>query len=325
MSEGILRYVCVSSRKGGAKDAVARAELRSGHGIVGDAHAGPWHRQLSILDEADIDAMRAKGLALEPGAFGENLVVAGLDLASVGIGTVLAVGAACLGITQIGKVCHERCPIFYAAGDCIMPRLGLFAEVRRGATITPGEEVRVEELVPRSAWQAGVLTVSDRCAAGTMRDTAGPVVASTVAASVGAHVAWAGIVPDEVSAIERQLRDLVGRGLSLIVTVGGTGLAPRDVTPEATLALIEREVPGLAEAMRATSAASTPNAWLSRAVAGTAGTTLIVNLPGSERAARENLLAIVPALRHALAMLAGEQAHSESDAGRATPARGEGR
>jgi len=320
VTSGVLASLCVSGRKGMPKGAVERAELREGHGIVGDAHAGPWHRQVSVLDEADVDAMRSNGLDLEPGAFGENLVVRGMDLAALGIGTVLKVGPALLEITQIGKVCHSHCAIWAATGDCIMPRLGLFAEVRRGGVVAPGAAVSVTKLVERTALQAAVLTVSDRCAAGTMRDSAGPAVAALLEKSLRARVAWTGVVPDEKNAITERLAELSGRGIHLVLTVGGTGLSPRDVTPEATRAVVEREVPGLPEAMRAASAAITPNAWLSRATAGVLHGTLIVNLPGSERAARENLAAILPTLPHALRTLRGESDHPDTDAGRSRAA-----
>lgn len=315
MSNGVLRFVCTSTRKGIPKAAVDRVELRAGHGIVGDAHAGSWHRQVSLLDEADIDSMRAKGLDLQPGAFGENFVVRGVDLEALGIGTVLGLGEAELSMTQIGKVCHSHCAIYFQSGDCIMPRMGVFAEVRRSGEVAPGAEVRVVEGVPRSVPQAAVLTVSDRCAEGLMVDTAGPAVAASIAGGLGAHLAWTGVVPDEEDLIEDRLRDLSGRGINLVVTVGGTGLSQRDVTPEATRAVIEREVPGLGEAMRATSAASTPNAWLSRATAGSRGETLIVNLPGSLKGATENLLAILTPLEHAIQVLR-DGAHPASDAGR---------
>ena len=260
--------------------------------------------------------MRSKGLDLRPGAFGENLVVHGVDLEALGIGTVLGLGEAELAITQIGKVCHSRCAIYERSGDCIMPRMGVFAEVRKAGEVTPGVEVRVVEAVPRSAAQVAVLTVSDRCAEGAMVDTAGPAVATILAASLGAHLAWTGIVPDEKDLIEDRLRDLAGRGIHLVATVGGTGLSPRDVTPEATRAVIEREIPGLAEAMRAASATSTPNAWLSRAIAGSRAGTLIVNLPGSRNGATENLRAILAPLEHAIRMLRGDGVHPASDAGR---------
>jgi molybdenum cofactor synthesis domain-containing protein len=175
-------------------------------------------------------------------------------------------------------------------------------------------------LHPSSAqMQAAVVTVSDRCAAGLLRDTAGPAVAALLTQSLPVQIAWAGIVPDEIDQIAATLTDLCARKIDLILTVGGTGMARRDVTPEATLRVIERQVPGLAEAMRMASFPITPFALLSRAVAGTRGASLIVNLPGSAKAAVENLSSVLAVLPHAVKLLRGETAHQEEDAGRSIP------
>ncbi len=157
-------------------------------------------------------------------------------------------------------------------------------------------------------YRVGILTVSDRGARGEREDRSGPAVAETIALLPGAQVQERAIVPDEQPQIEAALRRWVAEGLELILTTGGTGMSPRDVTPEATRAVIEREAPGFAEAMRAASLAITPHAMLSRAVAGIAGCTLIINLPGSPKAARENLLTVLPALSHGLDKLKGDPA-----------------
>lgn len=316
MSGSELAFACVSDRKGIPKHAVGKVHLVADHGIEGDAHAGGWHRQVSLLAASDIDGMRARGLDLKPGAFGENLVIRGLELGDLGVGSRIAVGDAALEITQIGKACHTRCAIYYHAGDCIMPRLGLFARVVRGAEVAAGAPVAVLEGVPRSALQAAVLTVSDRCAQGRMRDTAGPAVATRLREALAAHLAWSGVESDTHDAIVTRLKDLADRDLALVVTVGGTGLAERDVTPEATREVVDREVPGLAEAMRAASAAITPNAWLSRGICGVRRRTLIVNLPGSLKAATENLEVLLPVLPHAVRMLRGDTVHPDGDADR---------
>jgi molybdenum cofactor synthesis domain-containing protein len=162
--------------------------------------------------------------------------------------------------------------------------------------------------------EAAVVTVSDSCAAGTAADSAGPAVAEMLRRQLGARIARASLVPDDFSTISDTLTDLAGQGLDLIVTVGGTGCGPRDVTPEATRAVITRQVPGLAEAMRAASAHITPHALLQRGVCGIRGRTLIVNLPGSPKGATENLGVILPALPHAAGLLRGNTAHPSPDA-----------
>ena len=156
--------------------------------------------------------------------------------------------------------------------------------------------------------QAAVLTVSDRCFQGLRPDEGGPLVADMLTAA-GYEVAERAIVPDEQPQIEATLLRLADQGgYPLIVTTGGTGFAPRDVTPEATLAVCQRLTPGIPEAMRYASLQVTPRAMLSRAQAGIRGGSLIVNLPGSPKAARENLAAVLPALAHGLEMLSGRPA-----------------
>ena len=152
--------------------------------------------------------------------------------------------------------------------------------------------------------RVGILTVSDRCARGERDDASGPVIRSFVEDRWQWDVAAQHIVPDEREMIRETLIDWCDDlRLNLILTTGGTGFAPRDVTPEATCDVIEREAPGLAEAMRADSLSKTPHAMLSRAVCGLRGLTLIINLPGSPKAVRENLDVIAPALPHAIDLL----------------------
>lgn len=152
--------------------------------------------------------------------------------------------------------------------------------------------------------RVGILTVSDRSSRGERPDASGPVIQGFVTERLAAQVARAAIVPDEAAAISAALTAWCDEDdLDIIFTTGGTGFAPRDVTPEATRAVITREAPGLAEAMRAASLAVTPHAMLSRAVCGLRGRTLIINLPGSPKAVRENLLTLAPVLPHAVQLL----------------------
>jgi len=136
--------VSVSGRKGERKSPVPRATLVPGHGVERDAHAGPGHRQVSLLASESIAKMREKGLAVGPGDFAENVTVEGIDLTALKVGDRLQVGEALVEISQIGKECHERCAIYFQAGDCVMPREGVFARVVRGGVVTPGDPVARE-------------------------------------------------------------------------------------------------------------------------------------------------------------------------------------
>lgn len=136
--------VCTSKAKGERKADVGSGELQKGFGLAGDAHGGDWHRQVSLLAEESIEKMRAAGLDVGPGDFAENLTTRGINLYSLPIGTRLQVGAsALLEITQIGKVCHDRCAIYHQAGDCVMPREGVFAIVLQGGPVKRGDRLNV--------------------------------------------------------------------------------------------------------------------------------------------------------------------------------------
>jgi molybdopterin adenylyltransferase len=158
--------------------------------------------------------------------------------------------------------------------------------------------------------RVGILTVSDRSSRGERPDASGPVIRELISAEMGALITHEAVVPDEQDTIAQLLREWSTQ-VDVVLTTGGTGFAPRDVTPEATLAVIERRAPGLEEAMRADRLKKTPHAMLSRAVAGIRGRCIIVNLPGSPKAVRENLAAILPALPHGVRLLKDEAAESE--------------
>lgn len=152
----------------------------------------------------------------------------------------------------------------------------------------------------------GVLTLSDKGARGEREDTSGPYLCDLLKKSGYVQKAYE-VIPDKRDSIVQRLLSWIDEGeIDLILTTGGTGVAPSDVTPEATLEIIERQVPGIAEAMRQASLVKTPNAMLSRGVAGIRGRSLVINLPGSEKAVRENIAVVLPALRHALEKIGGD-------------------
>lgn len=296
---GEIIAVCISARKGERKKDVREGLLIKGEGLQGDAHAGFAHRQVSLLAMESIEKMRAKGLEVGPGDFAENLTTRHIDLLSLPVGTRLQAGPeAILRVTQIGKECHDRCAIYYQAGDCVMPREGIFAEVLKGGRIKSGDSLQ-----PRPGYRFAVITVSDKGAAGEREDKSGPLLGELLLP--WGDVERSVILPDERDALVAEMRRLVKEGMDAIFTSGGTGLSPRDVTPEATLEVVDRLVPGIAEAMRRESYAATPRAMLSRAVAGISGRTLIVNLPGSPKGVRECFAVLEPVLDHALETLTG--------------------
>lgn len=338
--EAVIRAICISKERGTAKQKVCEAELVEDHGIRGDAHAGNWHRQISLLSYEKVEEFKARGASVLDGAFGENLLVEGINLRKLPVGTLLKTGTAILEVTQIGKECHSNCEIFHQVGDCIMPREGIFAKVLKGGSIRQGDGIaayikgeesrfaasdqekgRTEaERMPNkrgedhgttagevkaAGFRAAVLTLSDKGNAGEREDTSGKWLCGSLK-NAGFEIAEYKILPDGTGLLEQELKRLSDGNLcDLILTTGGTGLSPRDFTPEATGNVIEKEVPGIAEAIRAYSMTITKRAMLSRAVSGIRKQTLIINLPGSRKAVEESLTYLMDTLEHALSTLTG--------------------
>jgi MOSC domain-containing protein YiiM len=142
---GRVVAVCISEKKGERKKPVREVSVRENYGIEDDAHAGDWHRQISLLAMESIKKMQAKGLDVTTGDFAENITTEGIDLPSLPIGTRLAIGETLTEVTQIGKVCHTRCAIYHQAGDCVMPREGIFVKVLRGGTIRNDDTIEIVE------------------------------------------------------------------------------------------------------------------------------------------------------------------------------------
>lgn len=301
---GKVLAVCVSEKRGVKKVNIESARLVQDWGIEGDAHAGCWHRQVSLLQAEKVEAFRKRGAEVEFGDFGENIAVEGINFAALPVGSRFHCGEAVLELTQIGKECHSHCRIFQAMGECIMPREGVFARVVHGGCVSVGDEMTVTP-PDDSVRRAAVVTLSDKGASGERKDESGPLAAE-ILAGAGYCVIEELMLPDEREALERELVRLCdGRQCHLVITTGGTGFAPRDVTPEATRAVAERDAPGIAEAIRAYSMTITPRAMLSRGVSVIRGGTLIVNLPGSPKAVREALEFVLPSLEHGIEVLRG--------------------
>lgn len=310
----------ISAQKGERKRPVGAGVLVSGHGLEGDGHAGDWHRQVSLLALESIESMRSKGLDVGPGDFAENITTEGIDLVSLPVGTQLRIGLSLVEVTQIGKECHDRCEIYRQAGDCVMPREGIFAKVLEGGKIRDEDPIKAVEdgdstkasevseprgsIILNGATTA-VITVSDGCFSGKREDGSGDMLEKLLK-EAGAGSVIRVLVPDERQLITKALNQVCrDKKAALVITTGGTGLVARDVTPEATLEAIDREAPGFAEAIRRESMKITPRAMLSRSVSGICGDSLVINFPGSPKACAESFAIVRPVLSHALELLAG--------------------
>ena len=303
---GKVIAVCTSERRGIQKTDVGGGYFSKDWGIDGDAHAGHWHRQVSLLSADKIDAFNQKGAGVIPGAFGENLVVEGFDFRALPVGTLLRCGDVLLEMTQIGKECHSHCEIYKKMGDCIMPREGVFARVLEGGEIAVGDEMVSERRTVPRPWQAAVITLSDKGSRGEREDKSGPAIVKRLEEN-GYEVAEQLLLPDDPALLQRHLCRLADqRQLDLILTTGGTGFGPRDTTPEATLAVAHRNAPGIAEAIRSASLRITPHAMLGRGVSVIRGKTLIINLPGSPKACMESMDVFLDAIPHGMALLRDE-------------------
>ena len=301
---GKILAICTSPKRGTVKTEVPSAVLTPEWGIVEDAHGGNWHRQVSMLSAEKIEAFRKK-IWVDYGAFGENLVIEGFDFRNLPVTSRFAIGDVVLEMTQIGKECHNDCVIKQQTGECIMPHEGVFARVLTGGEIHVGDEVTLLPALENPPLRAAVITLSDKGSRGEREDKSGPLIAQMLTAA-GYVVEETMILPDEAKALKAQLiRMADGRQVNLVLTTGGTGFAPRDVTPEATIKVCEKLAPGIPEAMRAASMQITPKACLSRAAAGIRGTSLIINLPGSPKGACENLQAVLEPIEHGIYILQG--------------------
>lgn len=302
---GKILAICISEEKGTQKKPVETATLVEDWGIEKDAHGGKWHRQVSLLSFEKIEEFRAKGVEVDFGAFGENLVVEGFDLRHVPVGTRFQIGEAVLELTQIGKECHSHCAIYHAVGDCIMPREGVFTQVIKGGAIKTGDTIEMLPLPEDRPFRAAVVTLSDKGAKGEREDESGPAIQEMLEKE-GYRVVETLLLPDGRQPLATQLIRLADqRQVDVIFTTGGTGFSERDLTPEATIEVCDRMANGIADAIRQYSLTITGRAMLSRAVSGIRKKTLIINLPGSPKAVRESLEYVLPHLDHGLGILRG--------------------
>ncbi len=302
--------VNVSAEKGEQKQPVPEIRVTA-LGIEGDAHSGTWHRQVSLLAQERIDEFGEQaGCIFVPGVFAENITTRGIALEDVRIRDYIDIGNVRLEVTQIGKACHgDGCAVFREVGRCVMPKEGIFARVLREGVIRPGDEM---QHVPRPL-SVKVVTLSDRASAGDYEDRSGPRIEKMVAEHFsGSH--WTAtldrvVIPDDRERLQSELNQACMDGVDVLVTTGGTGVGPRDVTPDVVLPWLDRQIPGVMEYIRCKYGERIPSAQLSRSVAGQKGRMLVYVLPGSVKAVQEYMTEILTTLNHALAMVMGIDAH----------------
>lgn len=301
----VVHAVSVSEKKGVRKTNVDSAFLENDFGIKGDAHAGKWHRQVSLLALESVKKMQEKGLDVKSGDFAENITTEGIDLLTLPVGTRLRIGNVDLIISQIGKICHHHCAIYYQAGDCVMPKEGIFGVVRGSGEIKVGDSV---ENLGKEGFSVGIITLSDRASQGVYEDKTGPALEEYVSKELKTSFVRREVIADDMDLLEKTLKDFADtQEFDLIITNGSTGVSPRDIAPDVTLKVIEKRILGFEEAMRAESFKIRPTALLSRAVCGTRNKSLIINVPGSPNGAIENLSVIMPAVSHGILKLQGDK------------------
>ncbi len=311
MGNGIkVLSVNVSEKKGIIKKPVEEIELTE-IGVVGDAHSGSWHRQLSLLAKESVDKFSAQAQReIAFGEFAENITTEGILLNECKPFDLFVSDDIILEVTQIGKKCHgDNCAIFSEVGNCVMPKEGIFCRVVKGGNLKAGVEF---EYIPR-IFSARIITLSDRAYKGEYDDLSGPRITNLLEDHFNS-ISWKLeteniIIPDEEEKLDMLLKDAREKDIDIIITTGGTGIGFRDISPEVIAANLDKEIPGIMEMIRLKYGAEKPNALLSRSVAGVMGNSLVFALPGSVKAVNEYIPEILKSLQHMFLMLHGINAH----------------
>lgn len=302
--------VNISEKKGTIKKAVN--EITLNHlGVMEDAHAGHWHRQVSLLGKESVDRFsRQAGRAIAYGEFAENLTTEGLELFKTSPLDRFSGEHVELEVTQIGKQCHgTTCAIFREVGNCVMPKEGIFARVIRQGSLRPGDILQYQ---PR-LFRFKVVTLSDRASKGHYPDRSGPRIIEILEnhfAKLPRNIRIDhAIIPDDASSLSVLIEKSIYDEADVIITTGGTGIGPRDVTLETVKPMLDKEIPGIMEMIRVKYGQEKPNALLSRGVAGLIGDTLIYTLPGSVKAVNEYMEEILKTMEHLIYMRHGLDVH----------------
>ncbi len=302
--------VNISEKKGTVKKPVD--EITLNHlGVMEDAHAGHWHRQVSLLGKESIDRFSAQaGRPIAFGEFAENLSTLGMELYKTSPLDRFFGENVELEVTQIGKQCHgTSCAIFREVGNCVMPKEGIFARVVRQGSLKAGDVLTYKPRVLRFQ----VVTLSDRASKGHYTDRSGPRIVELLEQHFeklpsNIEIQHA-VIPDDASSLSVLIEKSTYDEVDIIITTGGTGVGPRDVTVETIKPMLDKEIPGIMEMIRVKYGCEKPNALLSRGVAGFIGDTLVYTLPGSVKAVNEYMEEILKTMEHLVYMRHGLDTH----------------
>jgi molybdopterin adenylyltransferase len=299
-----ITHINISEKRGTAKHSVDKADITD-KGIKGDSHAGDWHRQLTILSEESVKKFEKEtGRKTRPGEFAANVVISATDIKDVKLGDRFVLNNAVAEVTQIGKDPHYYdSPVLKETGWNIMFDEGIFAKVISTGTITLGD--RVEHI--KKPLRIKIITLSDRAFRKVYEDKSGPKIRERLLAYYSGKYAdiTVEVIPDDKDKLLKELKKAVSEYADAIFTTGGTGVGPRDITPEVVTEFADKLLPGIMDHIRLKYGAVNPNALLSRSVAAVKEKTLIYSLPGSVRAVEEYMNEILLTIDHLFKMLYG--------------------
>ncbi len=310
MSDAKVVSVNISEKKGTIKHPVDEITVTK-TGVMNDAHAGSWHRQVSLLAMESVEKFsKAAGRRINFGEFAENITTQGLELSQCRIFDRFRIGETELELTQIGKECHgTACAIFKEVGKCVMPKEGIFCRVLKTGTIKPNCAISYVPKVVR----VSIITLSDRASSGIYEDRSGPRIKEVLDSFFSAKNQRYEIrnitIPDDAGDLKKLLIENRDGKTDYVFTTGGTGIGQRDITVETVCGVLEKQLPGIMELIRVKYGLDNPNALLSRGVAGTMGETIVYTLPGSVKAVSEYLSEITKTMEHLLFMLHGIDKH----------------